>query len=759
MVSFTAKIATALVALLCLAANPAPAATIDSSKRLADAARSYSNGDYEAAATLWRDIAQSSDVAASERIRAALSLAAACQHMGLLDEGERALRRIEPLVRTARDRAVSAQFDQRLGNLYVAMHRHSDAVQTLERATTAAEGDARMQASILNDLANAHASNRQSGEALATYLRAMRIANDSAANGTLLSAALNAARMQLRADAQTDARATLAIVDRTLTAEPDTFERAMASLTASELVSGLVSVPGSVDTLDTRRVEWLDSAERYAARTNNGRLRSLAHGYRGLAFLGRSDYPAAESQLRRALFFASALRANDLAYRWHWRLAQTLVKQGRTPEALVEFDAALAALAPLRGELMSGYHDREEFFLTEIKPIYVEFVDVLLRNADARLVEREGYLDRALRAVEALKSAELQDYFRDECVVAQEAQALPIEQVARDAAVLYPIVLPDRVELLLRTQGRLFRHSVVIDQATLSTNALQLRELVQSDDSDRFLPYSQRMYRWLIAPLAADLATMNARTLVVVPDGVLRVIPFAVLHDGERFLIQKYALATTPSLTLTAPQPLRGNKPLALLTGVAQPVQGFAPLPKVSGELAGIREHVDGAVLIDDDYTTDRLAAALTRDEYAIVHMATHSVVGDTPADSYLLTYDGRLSMSDLEQLLRRGRFRRQPVELLTLSACDTAIGDERAALGLAGIALKAGARSALATLWRVADDSAATLMKDFYAGLTSAGSTSKADALRDAQLKMLAREATSHPAHWAAFMLIGNWL
>jgi CHAT domain-containing protein len=384
-------------------------------------------------------------------------------------------------------------------------------------------------------------------------------------------------------------------------------------------------------------------------------------------------------------------------------------------------------------------------------------VDVLLRSADARVVGREDYLDRALRAVEALKSAELQDYFRDECVVAQESQALPVEQVARDAAVLYPIVLPDRVELLLRTHDRLIRRSVAIDQATLSTNALQLRELVQSDGHERFLPYSQRMYRWLVAPVAAEIAASNARTLVVVPDGVLRLIPFAVLNDGERFLIQKYALATTPSLTLTAPQPLRGNKPLALLTGVARPVQGFSPLPKVSAELAGIREHVNGAVLMDGDYTTDRLAAALTRDEYAIVHMATHSVVGDTPADSYLLTYDGRLSISELEELLRRGRFRRQPVELLTLSACETAIGDERAALGLAGIALKAGARSALATLWRVSDDSSAALMKDFYAGLASA--TSKAAALRDAQLKMLEREATSHPAHWAAFMLIGNWL
>ena len=752
----TASVTAAAIALLAVCCGVSTAATIiDASKQLAAAASLYSIGDYEAAATLWRELAQSPDVATPERIRAALSLAAACQHMGLLNEGERALREIEPLVLTAGDRSANVQLDQRLGNLYVARHRHREGVLALERAAMNAEGDARLQAAALNDLGNAHASDRQPGEALATYLRALRIAEDASANGTVLSAALNATRMQIRTGAEDDARHTLAIVDRAIAGEPDTFERAMASLTASELVGDLVSEGD----LGARRDAWLSTAERYASRTDNVRLRSLAHGYRGRALIERHELPAAENQLRRAVFFAGSIRAHDLAYRWHWRLAQTLVGQARTAEALAEFDAALTTLAPLRGELTSGYHDREEFFLTKIKPIYVEYVDILLRSADARVADKDGYLDRALRTIEALKSAELQDYFRDECVIAQEAQARPVAEVAHDAAVLYPIVLPDRVELLLAAHGRLVRRSVPIDQATLATNALQLRELIQTDDNDRFLPYAQRLYRWLIAPLAAELTAAQAETLVVVPDGVLRVIPFGVLHDGEHYLVEKYALATTPSLTLTAPQPLHGGKPLALLTGVAQSVQGFAPLPNVSGELAGIRAHVDGAVLLDTEYTTAKLATALTRDEYAIVHMATHSVVGETPADSYLLTYDGKLSMSDLEELLRRSRFRRQPVELLTLSACDTAIGDERAALGLAGIALKAGARSALATLWRVSDDSAATLMKTFYASLTSPGSPSKADALRYAQQQMLANESTSHPAHWAAFMLIGNWL
>jgi CHAT domain-containing protein len=166
-------------------------------------------------------------------------------------------------------------------------------------------------------------------------------------------------------------------------------------------------------------------------------------------------------------------------------------------------------------------------------------------------------------------------------------------------------------------------------------------------------------------------------------------------------------------------------------------------------------------VLVNGEYTTTKVAAALTRGDYGIVHMATHSVVGETPADSFLLTYDGRLTMADLERLLRAGQFRKQPVELLTLSACETAVGDERAALGLAGIAVRSGARSALATLWRVSDPAAATLMNRFYQQLSTRGATpvTKASALQAAQRSLLADPATQHPAHWAAFVLIGNWL
>jgi CHAT domain-containing protein len=111
--------------------------------------------------------------------------------------------------------------------------------------------------------------------------------------------------------------------------------------------------------------------------------------------------------------------------------------------------------------------------------------------------------------------------------------------------------------------------------------------------------------------------------------------------------------------------------------------------------------------------------------------------------------------------MIAPSQFRGRPVELLTLSACETASGDEnsaRAALGLAGVAVRAGARSALATLW-LADDAATTrLMPAFYRFLSSAAAPSKAQALREAQLQLLSTLRYQHPRFWAPFVIIGNW-
>ena len=153
----------------------------------------------------------------------------------------------------------------------------------------------------------------------------------------------------------------------------------------------------------------------------------------------------------------------------------------------------------------------------------------------------------------------------------------------------------------------------------------------------------------------------------------------------------------------------------------------------------------------------------MTRDfektQFQLVHFATHGQFDREASRSFIVTHDGKLTLDQLEALLRPGQFRGRPVELLTLSACQTAAGDDRAALGLAGVAVKAGARSVLATLWFVHDQSTAMLMSEFYAQLRQDSNTSKASALQRAQMKVLHDPRYEHPCYWAPYLIIGNWL
>jgi CHAT domain-containing protein len=256
------------------------------------------------------------------------------------------------------------------------------------------------------------------------------------------------------------------------------------------------------------------------------------------------------------------------------------------------------------------------------------------------------------------------------------------------------------------------------------------------------------------------LAEIGAETVVFIPDGPLRGVPVAALHDGKGFLVERYAFATAPGLTLVEPQSLESKKQLqVMLSGLTESVQEFPPLPFVADELAELQEIFAGqSVLVDREFRVSSFEQRLRATPYSIVHIASHGEFQGDPKRSFLLAYDGRLSMDGLEGVMKLARFRDDPVELLTLSACRTAAGDDRAALGIAGVAVKAGARSALATLWYVNDEASSRLVTDFYRQLRQPGA-SKAKALAAAQRAVIADERFRHPGYWAPFLLIGNWL
>jgi len=195
-----------------------------------------------------------------------------------------------------------------------------------------------------------------------------------------------------------------------------------------------------------------------------------------------------------------------------------------------------------------------------------------------------------------------------------------------------------------------------------------------------------------------------------------------------------------------------------LAVGLTEPVAGFPELPYVSRELDALRALFGGTMLVDRDFVVSNLEKELKNRQFTIVHIASHAEFRSDVAASFVLAFDGKVSMDRLNQLVGLLRFRDEPLELLTLSACDTAAGDDRAALGLAGVAVKAGARSALATLWRISDEASADLVTQFYTQLKQPG-VSRAVALQRAQVKMLSDPRYEHPVFWSPFLLINNWL
>jgi CHAT domain-containing protein len=195
-----------------------------------------------------------------------------------------------------------------------------------------------------------------------------------------------------------------------------------------------------------------------------------------------------------------------------------------------------------------------------------------------------------------------------------------------------------------------------------------------------------------------------------------------------------------------------------LAVGLTEAAQGFPALPGVSTELQALQKLYPVNLLVNQDFVFSNLERELHDEQLSIVHIASHGQFEGEVEKSFLLTFDGKLTMERLDQFVGLFKFRDTPLEMLTLSGCETAAGDDQAALGLAGIAIKAGARSALATLWRVNDPAASLLTVEFYRQLQEP-TASRASALQRAQLHLLENPRYQHPGYWAPFLLLNNWL
>lgn len=497
------------------------------------------------------------------------------------------------------------------------------------------------------------------------------------------------------------------------------------------------------------------------AETGDHLAASYSFGYAGQSYEKNGQFQEALYYTRRAVFEAQQVSAPESLYLWQWQSGRIFRALNRPEEALSAYRNAVYTLQSIRNELLADCGENNRLsFQDKVEPVYFELADMLLKSTD--VIKDHGvaqaYLAEARRTIELLKTAELQNYFQDACVVAGKLKMKQLDVVSHGTAIIYIIPLNDRLELLLGLNTGIRRFTVNIGSKAFTEEVRQFRKRLEKRTTRQYLPHSQRLYDWLVRPLEQELVSSKIDTLVFVPHGALRTVPMSALHDGMDFLVQKFAIATTPGLSLTDPRPIRREGVKVLLNGLTESVQGFPALINVPTELKSIRELYPGRLLLNNDFRVPLIKAELEHTPYPIVHIASHGEFFENSGNTYILTWDGKLTMDQLEKLMMIGKFRKDPVELLTLSACVTAAGDDQAALGLAGVAVKAGARSALATLWYINDHTGYEISTEFYRQMQDT-SFSKAKALQQAQIKLIEGQRFRHPGYWAPFLMIGNWL
>jgi CHAT domain-containing protein len=461
--------------------------------------------------------------------------------------------------------------------------------------------------------------------------------------------------------------------------------------------------------------------------------------------------PEAQAITQKSLQIARSLQADNLIAQSAWQMGRLEKQQGQRAAAIDYYKEAVKSLQAIRGDLIAVNQDVQFSYRESVEPIYRELVELLVEGQPGQVE-----LVQARDLIESLQVAELDNFFREACL----DKAKQINQIDATATVVYPIILPDRLAVILSTGDQPLRY-YSIEQSQDVTNqaiAAMYRSLSPVADSRERLTRSQQLYDWLIRPAAVAGAFKDTKTLVFVLDGRLRNIPMSALHDGQQYLIENYAVTLSPGLQLMSSRSIAASQSSAIIGGISNARSGFAALPGVETEVKTIANTVSSSTLLNQAFTGSALADRIKGSKADIVHLATHGQFSSRLEDTFLLTWDGRVNVKELSEMLRSREGRQsQAIELLVLSACDTATGDDRAALGLAGLAVKSGARSTIATLWPVKDQAAALIMTEFYKNLQKP-QVNKAEALRQAQLHLLQNTDFREPFFWSGVVLVGNW-
>jgi len=374
----------------------------------------------------------------------------------------------------------------------------------------------------------------------------------------------------------------------------------------------------------------------------------------------------------------------------------------------------------------------------------------------------------------------------------------------KKAAILYAISLENQLNLLLilpqttpcsktnskqNTSPRFVRRSILeANRSIWQQTAREFRRGITDPSlTDNYQLPGKQLYNWIIQPLQSELYANKIDTLVFCLDNGLRSLPIAAFYTGDKFLIEQYNLALIPSFSLTDTRYASIIKSLMLGMGISQSTEEQTALPAVAVEVPTLTEVIwRGQDFLNEEATLEKLESVAAKQRFGIIHIATHAEFKPGKInESYIQFWNSKLRLQQLNELSRKLKWNRTPkVEMLVLSACRTALGNEQAELGFAGLAVQAGVKTAVGSLWYASDQGSLALMTEFYSQLQTA--PIKTAAMRQAQLAMLKGQVRfenaqlvlsdnrhiplpskiappgkitlSHPFFWSGYTMIGNW-
>lgn len=688
-----------------------------------------------------------------------LNQAQALQSLGLYRQARTRLEEINKQLQSQPSSLLKAKALQSLGVTLQRVGAFSESLDVLQQSlamTQQLEQGADTSAVLLG-LGHTWQGLAETSQALDTYQKAAVVATGAIAK---TEAHLSQLSLLIETDQIAAAQALLPDIRAQLPNLPASRSAIYARV---NFVQSLLKLSPQDRSYGPEMVQILSTGIQQAQTLNDVRAESYATGQLGQVYEQAGQWSEAQQLTEKALALVRGSRAPEIAYQWQWQLGRILCRgeitcaQAEDREgAIAAYTEAITQLNQLRTDLVANAQIQFSF-REQVEPVYRELVTQLLTPSPDQTDVSQAHLIQARKVIEALQLAELDNYFQSACLDVQQQQ---IDQIDLAAAVLYPIVLPDRLAVILALKGQpLHYYETALSQTEIESSLSQMRQsLSLAFPSQLRLQHSQKLYNWLIRP-AERYFTADIQTLVFVPDGLLRSFPIAALHDGSHYLIEKYSVAVTSGLQLLETQPLEADQFQLLLGGLTEERAGFSALPAAAFEIDQITAQIPARTFLNQEFTQPNLQTQLQQSNSSIVHLITHGQFSSNQDDTFILAWDKKIKTPDLSKALQTRQLSvTNPIELLVLSACQTAAGDNRAGLGLAGLALRSGARSTLASLWSVDDRSTAELMVKFYDALNQPGTT-KAAALQQAQLAILQQNGYGHPFFWAAFVMVGNWL